>query len=61
MVLDRIMDIYNIKQYRYDIKDKILVIYESMSVKRFVQLKWSLYIMCKYHGLKINDIIIKER
>ena len=61
MVLDKCMAYYNIKHYRYDIKDKILVIYESMTVKKFVQLKWSLYILCKYHGLKLNDIMIKER
>ncbi len=61
MVLDKCMAYYNIKRYRYDNRDKILFIYESMTVKKFVKLKWSLYILCKYHGLKLTNIIVKER
>lgn len=61
MVLDKCMAYYNIKRYRYDNRDKILFIYESMTVKKFVNLKWSLYILCKYHGLKLTNIIVKER
>ena len=56
LMIDKIMTANNINNYRYDVKDKTLFIYEKISVARFVRLK---DFLC--NELKIKNIVVKGR
>ena len=57
IMLDKIMEQFNITNYRYDYIDKTLIIYESILVKDFSKIKQLL----KINKCKVENIIIKSR
>lgn len=56
-MIDKILEQFNITNYRYDFVDKMLIIYESMIVKDFYKMKQ----MLKINKCKVENIIIKSR
>lgn len=56
MTLESIMKFYGVHHYRYYDKEGILVIYESILVKYFRDIRFAL----KQIGLTLNNIMIKE-
>ena len=56
-MLDKIMEQFNITNYRYDLFDKTLIIYESITVKDFSKMKQIL----KINKCKVENIIIRSR
>lgn len=51
------MEQFNITNYRYDLFDKTLIIYESIIVKDFSKIKQMLIL----NKCKVENIIIKSR
>lgn len=56
-MLDKIMEQFNITNYRYDYIDKTLIIHESILVKDFSKMKQLL----TFNKCKVENIIIKSR
>lgn len=56
-MLDKIMEQFNITNYRYDFVDKTLIIYEPILVKNFSKMKQIL----KINKCKVENIIIRSR
>lgn len=54
--MDEILELYNITYYHYDVADKTLVIYQSMLVEDFVEMKAELK-----SRFKVENIIIIDR
>lgn len=53
----KVMKQFNITNYRYDLFDKTLVIYESITVKDFSKMKQVLIL----NKCKVENIIIRSR
>lgn len=56
-MVNNIMELYGITNYRYYDADRILIIYEKMMVKDFVDMKQELIL----NNCKVKDIIIRGR
>ncbi len=56
-MLYKVMEQFNITDYRYDYVDKTLIIYESILVKDFSKMKQLLTI----NNCTVKNIIIKSR
>ena len=56
-MLYKVMEQFNITNYRYDYIDKALIIYESILVKDFFKMKQLLII----NKCKVENIIIRSR
>lgn len=56
-MLDKIMEQFNVTNYRYDFADKTLIIYESILVKNFSKMKQ----MLKINKCRGENIIIRSR
>lgn len=52
-----ILEKFNVTNYRYDIMDRTLIIYEKLLVQDFVKIKQLL----KINNCKVENIIIKGR
>lgn len=57
MTMIEILEKFNVTNYRYDIMDRTLIIYEKLLVQDFVKIKQLL----KINNCKVENIIIKGR